>query len=71
MIQGDIQTFPPPDLIQWLAMTRRMGHLIITHDDHRLEFFFTAGEIAAASSSDSIGPGSPEKARSGVIWSAQ
>jgi HD-like signal output (HDOD) protein len=69
MIQGEIQTFPLPDLIQWLALTRRTGHLTISRSDHRLEFFFAAGEIAAASYSDIIGPDSAEKARA-VLASA-
>lgn len=43
-------------------MTRQTGHLTITQEEHRLEFFFADGEIAATSSTDIIGPDSPEKA---------
>jgi HD-like signal output (HDOD) protein len=63
MIQGEIQTFPLPDLIQWLALTRRTGSLTFTQGEHRLEFFLAAGEIASASSSERVGPDSPEGAR--------
>ena len=69
MIQGDLQTFPLPDLIQWLALARQTGNLTITRGDQRLEFLFDAGEIAAASSSYLIGPDSPEKVRA-VLASA-
>ena len=36
MIQGEIQSFSLPDLIQWLALTRRTGELAITQDDRRV-----------------------------------
>jgi HD-like signal output (HDOD) protein len=73
MIQGEIQTFPHTDLLQWIALTRRTGQLAITQGDQELKFFFAAGEIAAASSSEIIGPDSPENARavlaSSLAWS--
>lgn len=74
MIQGEIQTFPQTDLIRWIALTRRTGELAITQGDQQVKFFFAAGEIAAASSSDLIGPDSPENVRgvlaSSLSWSS-
>jgi HD-like signal output (HDOD) protein len=52
MIQGEIQTFPLPDLIQWLALTRRTGELTMAQGTHRLKFYFGQGKFAASSSSD-------------------
>lgn len=69
MIQGEIQTFPLPDLIQWLALTRRTGHLSITQAEHRMEIFFADGLIASTSHSEIVGPDNPEKARA-VLASA-
>jgi HD-like signal output (HDOD) protein len=74
MIEGEIQTFPHTDLIQWIALTRRTGELSMTQGDHHLKFSFAAGEIAAASSSDIIGSDSPENARavlaSSLAWTS-
>lgn len=69
MIQGEIETFPLPDLIQWLGVTRRTGELSITRGTNRVEIFYAAGEIAAAASSDMIGPHSSELVRA-VVASA-
>jgi len=55
MIRGEIQTFPLPDLIQWLGLTRRTGELSITQGINRVEIFFAAGQIAGAASSELIG----------------
>lgn len=74
MIEGEIQTFPHTDLIQWIALTRRTGELSMTQGDHDIKFFFAAGEIAAASSSDIIGSDNPENARAvlaaSLAWSS-
>jgi HD-like signal output (HDOD) protein len=37
MIQGEIHTFPLPDLIHWLALTRRTGALIIAQGADSVE----------------------------------
>jgi len=49
MIQGEIYTFPLADLIQWVALTRRTGTLVVDHGVSRLEAHFSAGKIAALS----------------------
>jgi HD-like signal output (HDOD) protein len=62
MIQGEIHTFLLTDLIQWLALTRRTGELTIEQDGHRVSLYFSAGDIAAATSSDVVAATSPEHA---------
>lgn len=66
MIQGEIQTFPLPDLIQWLALTRRTGELTMAQGTHRLKFHFDRGKVAASSSSDLIEPDSPNHVRAAM-----
>src|ERR1700748_3822678 len=56
MIQGEIHTFPLPDLIQWLALTRRTGELTMARGAHRLKLYFDQGEIADSASSDLVEP---------------
>jgi HD-like signal output (HDOD) protein len=69
MIQGEIQTFPLPDLIQWLALTHRTGELTITQDPLCLKFFFERGEIAATFSSEPLAAVGRDHARA-VLTSA-
>src|SRR6185369_9726035 len=52
MIQGEIHALPLPDLIQWLALTRRTGKLAITQGSHGVEVYFANGEIAGATNGD-------------------
>jgi hypothetical protein len=44
MIQGEIHTFPLPDLIQWLALTRRTGTLIIAQGADSVERYLVRRE---------------------------
>jgi HD-like signal output (HDOD) protein len=53
MIQGEIQTLPLTDLIQWLALTRRTGKLALGQEDvQNTLFYFAEGKIVAASNDD-------------------
>jgi hypothetical protein len=47
MIQGEIQTFPLPDLIQWLALTRRTGMLVVAQGADRVERYLAERGPAA------------------------
>jgi len=67
MIQGEIQTFPLSDLIQWLALTHRTGELTITQGAQCLKFFFERGEIAATYSSEPLAVEGLEHARAVLI----
>jgi HD-like signal output (HDOD) protein len=53
MIQGEIQTLPITDLIQWLALTRRTGKLELGQGEaHNTMFYFAQGKIVAASNGE-------------------
>ncbi|MBI1763231.1 MAG: HDOD domain-containing protein [Acidobacteria bacterium] len=48
MLQGDIYTFPLPDLIQWLAFTRRTGQLNLAQGPDRAQLdALRAGKLDA------------------------
>src|SRR5882724_9642372 len=49
MIQGEIYTFPLPDLIQWAALTDRTGELFVEHSANKIIIYFAGGKIAAMS----------------------
>ena len=51
-LQGEIQTMPLQDLLQWLELMRKTGTLAVTHDRVSQNFYFSNGEIATAGSSD-------------------
>lgn len=62
MIQGELQTFPLSDLIQWLALTRRTGKLALTQADvQSLLFYFAEGKIAGACAGEPVVLGAEEK----------
>ncbi len=82
-MQGEIQNLPLPDLIQWLAYTRRTGKLIITQSPQRetqpltaagpsVELYFAKGELALAARTGGSLSVSVEKARallgSALAW---
>ncbi len=51
MLQGDIYTFPLPDLIQWLAFTRRTGQLNLAQGPDRAQLeAIRAGKLTDAPS---------------------
>src|SRR5882724_4526628 len=47
MIQGEIYTFPLPDLIQWVALTDRTGELIVEHSANKIIIYFAGGKLAS------------------------
>lgn len=51
-LQGEIQTMPLQDLLQWLELMRKTGTLSITRDKISQNIYFSSGEIATATSSD-------------------
>jgi HD-like signal output (HDOD) protein len=62
MIQGELQTLPLSDLIQWLALTRRTGKLALTQADiQSLLFYFAEGKIAGACAGEPVILGDEEK----------
>lgn len=50
-LQGEIQTMPLQDLLQWLELVRKTGTLTVEDKHIRQNFYFRKGEIATASSS--------------------
>jgi HD-like signal output (HDOD) protein len=65
MIEGEIQTLPLPDLLQWLVLTHRTGKLTVTQGTtHSLELYFIKGEISLASISALTWLDSADKIRS-------
>src|SRR5213078_3271992 len=46
MIQGEIYTFPLPDLIQWAALTDRTGELAVEHSANKIIIYFSRGKLA-------------------------
>jgi HD-like signal output (HDOD) protein len=50
-LQGEIQTMPLQDLLQWLELVHKSGTLTVTNNQVQQQFYFRNGEIAAASSS--------------------
>lgn len=61
MIQGEIHILPLPDLIQWLALTRRTGKLVLRQVEQSLELYFIKGEIAGGTDEALIAIDSAEK----------
>lgn len=51
-LQGEIQTMPLQDLLQWLELVRKTGTLSVENKEVRQQFFFRRGEITTASSSN-------------------
>ena len=49
MIQGEIYTFPLPDLIQWAALTTRTGELAVVHGANKIVIYFAGGKVAGGS----------------------
>ncbi len=60
MIQGEIQTFPLPDLIQWLALTRRTGMLVVAQGADRVERYLAEQRGPAAAVSQTAPRGSAQ-----------
>lgn len=50
-LQGEIQTMPLEDLLQWLELVHKTGTLTIERQQIQQQFYFRQGEIASASSS--------------------
>lgn len=50
-LQGEIQTMPLQDLLQWLELVRKTGTLTVDSKQIQQQFYFRNGEIASASSS--------------------
>ncbi len=50
-LQGEIQTMPLQDLLQWLELVHKTGTLSINNNEIEQQFYFRNGEIASASSS--------------------
>ena len=50
-LQGEIQTMPLQDLLQWLELVHKTGTLTVENKDARQQFYFRKGEITTASSS--------------------
>jgi HD-like signal output (HDOD) protein len=50
-LQGEIQTMPLQDLLQWLELVHKTGTLSVESKGVRQQFYFRKGEITTASSS--------------------
>jgi len=50
-LQGEIQTMPLQDLLQWLELVHKTGTLTVENNHIQQQFYFRNGEIATASSS--------------------
>ncbi len=50
-LQGQIQTMPLQDLLQWLELVHKTGTLTVDNGQVQQQFYFRNGEIASASSS--------------------
>ncbi len=50
-LQGEIQTMPLQDLLQWLELVHKTGTLSVSNNEIEQQFYFRNGEIASASSS--------------------
>ncbi|HEX4950361.1 MAG TPA: HDOD domain-containing protein [Blastocatellia bacterium] len=50
-LQGEIQTMPLQDLLQWLELVHKTGTLTVEYGQARQKVFFRNGEITTASSS--------------------
>ena len=50
-LQGEIQTMPLQDLLQWLELVHKTGTLTVENKEARQQFYFRNGEITTASSS--------------------
>lgn len=50
-LQGEIQTMPLQDLLQWLELVHKTGTLTVDNKEVQQQFYFRNGEIATASSS--------------------
>ncbi len=50
-LQGEIQTMPLQDLLQWLELVHKTGTLSVESNEVRQQFYFRQGEITTASSS--------------------
>jgi len=51
-LQGDFTTMPLPDLLQWLALSRKTGILILQRGEIVKEIYFREGKIVASASND-------------------
>jgi tetratricopeptide (TPR) repeat protein len=51
-LQGDFATMPLPDLLQWLALSRKTGILILQRAEIVKEIYFRGGKIVASASND-------------------
>lgn len=51
-LTGNISTMPLPDLLQWLALTRKDGCLRLEREKHSTWIFFAGGRIVACASDD-------------------
>jgi HD-like signal output (HDOD) protein len=68
MIQGEIHTFPLPDLMQWLETTLRTGQLSLIRDADRVEIFYASGEIATAVSTNPDAKNIGERVATALNW---
>jgi HD-like signal output (HDOD) protein len=50
-LQGEIQTMPLQDLLQWLELVHKTGTLTVAAGEAQQQFYFQNGQIATASSS--------------------
>ncbi len=49
-ISGNLRTMPFPDLLQWVAASRKTGTLALEGDPHKKKIYFRDGLVVAASS---------------------
>jgi hypothetical protein len=49
-LSGNLRTMPLPDLMQWLAMSRKTGTLVVRGRDFTKRIFFSEGEVSGVAS---------------------